>query len=173
MTEPEVHPKKYYEQIEVFGSMEKRSWSEGMDEQGRNKLRGDQTWLKKNDPELYALEDVQRPAKPPKRCFINELNCPVRNQFENKDGFTREEGIKMFDKLLWQSWHEGGTMPPEAKEWFDARVKDYKNGSDIDLVCNCRRFRGQDDDVGLLARFPRDCHGYSLKKYIEYLAEEK
>ena len=29
MTEPEVHPKKYFVQIEVFGSIEKRSWSHG------------------------------------------------------------------------------------------------------------------------------------------------
>jgi hypothetical protein len=29
MTEPEVHPKKYFDQIEVFGSMEKRSWIHG------------------------------------------------------------------------------------------------------------------------------------------------
>ena len=105
MTEPEVHKNKFHEQIEVFGSMEKRSWSEGLDEQGRNKLRGDTTWLKKNAPELYALEDVQRPAMPPKRCFINEPNCPVRNPYDNLDGIMREEGIKLFDNLVWQSWH--------------------------------------------------------------------
>ena len=29
MTEPEVHPNKYFDQIEVFGSMEKRSWIHG------------------------------------------------------------------------------------------------------------------------------------------------
>ena len=59
MTEPEVHPKKYFDQIEVFGSMEKRSWSHG--------------------------------PKSPKRFFINESKCPVRNPFDRIDGVVREE----------------------------------------------------------------------------------
>ena len=49
-------------------------------------------------------------------------------------------------------------------------AKDFIAGTDIDLVCNCRRFRGQDDAVGLQAKYPCDCHGYTLKKYIEFLA---
>ena len=104
------------------------------------------------------------------RCFINEPNCPVRNPFDCIDGVMREEGIKLFDNLVWQSWHEDGNMPKKAKQWFDARVKEFKTGGDINLVCNCRRFRGQDDDVGLLAKYPCDCHGYTLKKHIEFLA---
>ena len=61
MTEPEVHPKKYFDQIEVFGSMEKRSWIHG--------------------------------PKSPKRLFINEPKCPVRNPFDRIGGVVREEGI--------------------------------------------------------------------------------
>ena len=76
----------------------------------------------------------------------------------------------MFDSLVWQSWHEDGNIPKTAKKWFEARVKEFKAGNDIDLVCNCRRFRGQDDAVGLQAAYPCDCHGYTLKKYIEFLA---
>ena len=172
MTEIEVHPKKYYDQIEVFGSREKRSWSEGFDEFGRNKLRGEQTWIKKNHPELLEMEAYEPPSEPPRRCSINEPNCPVRNPFDSIEGVMREEGIKLFDNLVWQSWHEDGNMPKEAKEWFDERVKEFKAGRDIDLVCNCRRFRGQDHDIGLLAKYPRDCHGYTLKKYIEFMANE-
>ena len=138
MSELEVHKKKYYEQIEVFGSMEKRSRYHG--------------------------------PKSPKRFSINEPNCSVRNPFDNIEGIMREEGIKLFDNLVWQSWYEDGNMPKAAKKWFDSRVREFKAGVDIDLVCNCRRFRGQDDDVGLLAKYPRDCHGYTLKKYIELLA---
>jgi hypothetical protein len=70
MTEPEVDPKKYFDQIEVFGSMEKRSWIHG--------------------------------PKSPKRFFINEPKCPVRNPFDRIDGVVREEGIKLFDNLVWQ-----------------------------------------------------------------------
>ena len=139
MSEPEVHKKKYYDQIEVFGSMEKRSWSHS--------------------------------SKSTKRFSINKPNCPVRNPFDNIDGVMREEGIKLFDNLVWHIWHEDGNMPKAAKEWFNARVKELNAGTNIDLVCNCRRFRGQDNDVGLLAKYPRDCHGYTLKKYIEFLAD--
>ena len=140
MSEPEVHKKKYFDQIEVFGSMEKRSWIHG--------------------------------PKSPKRFSINEPNCPVRNPFDNIEGVMREEGIKLFDNLVWQSWHEDGNIPEAVKKWVDLRVGEFKAGTDIDFVCNCRRFRGQDDDVGLLAKYPRDCHGYSLKKYIEFLANQ-
>ena len=141
MSELEVHKRKNYDQIEVFGSMEKRSSSE---------------W-----PEVSLI-----------RCSINELNSPVRNAFDSIKGVMREEGIKLFNDLVWQSWHEDGNMPIEAKEWFEERVKEFKAGRDIDLVCNCRRFRGQDHDIGLLAKYPRDCHGYTLKKYIEFMANE-
>jgi len=172
MTEPQVHKQRRWQQIEVFGSMEKRMWSEGVGEDGRNKLRGDQSYLKQSEPELYALEDVKGPKKPAKRVYINKPNCPVRNPYDNIDGIMREEGIKLFDNLLWQQWHEDGQMPKSAKEWFTARVKEYKKGNDIDLVCNCRRFRGNDDDVGLRSKFQCDCHGYTLKNYIEFLAKE-
>ena len=139
MSEPEVHKKKYYDQIEVFGSMEKRSLSESR---------------------------LTLPVK----CYINAPNCPVRNPYHIIEGVMREEGIKLFDVLLWQNWHKDGTMPKEVIEWFNARVKDFNDRKDIDLICNCRRFRGQDDDVGLLSKYPCDCHGYTLKKYIEFLA---
>ena len=140
MTEDEVHPKKYFDQIEVFGSLEKRSWLHG--------------------------------PKSPKRFLINETKCPVRNPFDRIDGVVREEGIKLFDNLVWQSWHEDGNMPKTAKKWFSERVREFKGRTEIDLVCNCRRFRGQDDAIGLLAKYPNDCHGYTLKKYIEFLADE-
>ena len=140
MCELEVHKTKYFDQIEVFGSMEKRS-----------KIHG---------------------AKPAKRFSINEPNCPVRNPFDNIEGIMREEGIKLFDNLVWQSWHEDGNIPEAVKKWVYLRVREFKAGTDIDLVCNCRRFRGQDLDVGLLAKYPRDCHGYTLKKYIEFLAKQ-
>ncbi len=139
MSESNVHKRKIYNQIEVFGFMEKRSWIEG--------------------PEISPL-----------RYSINNRNCPVRNSFDSIEGVERKESIKLFDNLFWQSWHEERNMPKEAKEWFEARVKEFKAGRDIDLVCNCRRFKGQDDDVGLLAKYPLDCHGYTLKKYIEFLA---
>ena len=75
-------------------------WSEGVGEDGRNKLRGDQSYLKQSEPELYALEDVKGPKKPAKRVYINKPYCPVRNPYDNIDGIMREEGIKLFDNLL-------------------------------------------------------------------------
>ena len=38
--------------------------------------------------------------KSPKRFFINEPKCPVRNPFDRIDGVVREEGIKMFDSFV-------------------------------------------------------------------------
>ena len=62
MNEPEVHPKKYFDQIEVFGSMEKRSWIHG--------------------------------PKSPKRFFINEPKCPVRNPFDRNQWSCKGRGNK-------------------------------------------------------------------------------
>ena len=162
-----------FEQIEVFGENDKRMWSEGLDKFGRNKLRGDQSWLKKNEPKLYKMELVKGMDKAPKRHFINKGSCPVRNPYSNIDGITRSEGIRMFDSYLWNQWHEDGQMPEQAKFWFWSRVKEYKKGNNIDLVCNCRKFRGNGNEKDPhLSKYPCDCHGYSLKKYIEFLAKE-
>ena len=61
--------------------------------------------------------------KSPKRFFINEEKFPVRNPFDRIDWVVMEEGMKMFDNLVWLSWHEDGNIPTEAKNWFAARVK--------------------------------------------------
>ena len=63
-------------------------------------------------------------------------------------------------------------MPKEAKEWLDARVKDFLNGINMDFICECRKFRGNDADKTQASEMTRaeylfDCHGYTLKKYIE------
>ena len=72
--------------------------------------------------------------------------------------------------MVWQSWHEDSNNQKETKKRFEARVKQVKAGKDIDLVCNCRSFRGQDDVRGLQVKYPCDCNGYRLKKYIEFIA---
>ena len=109
------------------------------------------------DPRRY----VKGMSRPPKRVFINRKDSPVRNPFDRIDGITRSEGIRMFDRLLWDSWHEDGNMPTAAKEWFNARVKEFMRGHNIDLVDDIPQVK----DIG-------DSHGYSLKKYIEFLAKE-
>ncbi len=76
----------------------------------------------------------------------------------------------MFDKLLWDSWHACKAMEEPARLWFEARVKEYQEGKNIDLICDCRRFRGNDSKIDLpTSNHPLDCHGYTLKKYIEFL----
>ena len=73
--------------------------------------------------------------------------------------------------LVWfGSFHEDGNIPKAAKKWFEAIVKEFKVWTNIDLVCICRRFRGQDDAVGLQTKYTCDCHSYALKKHIEFLA---
>ena len=78
----------------------------------------------------------------------------------------------MFDALFWGSWIACEEMPEQAKAWLDARVKDYKDGIHMDFICDCRKFRGNDADKTQAsemtrAEYPFDCHGYTLKKYIE------
>ena len=61
----------------------------------------------------------------------------------------------------------------DARECFAARAKEYQEGNIIDLICDCRRIKGDDCKIGM-PKFnnPIDCNGYTLKKYIEFLAEK-
>ena len=108
-----------------------------------------------------------------KKFYISRKDCPVRNFCEDLSGPNkRTEAIQMFDALFWSSWIACKEMPIEAKEWLDARIKDYKVGTKMDFICDCRKFRGNDADKTQAsemtrADYPFDCHGYTLKKYIE------
>ena len=155
----DVHQKKQLERIEVLGLLDTRTIVE------------DSLPEKSPDGHTKPKRYVQKLEKPPIKFYINRKDSPVRNICE--DFTTREEAIKMFDKLLWDSWHACDAMEESAREWFKQRTKEYKAGNNIDLICDCRRFRGNDAKVGLpSSNHPNDCHGYSLKKYIEFLAEE-
>ena len=113
-----------------------------------------------------------------KKFYINRKDCPVRNFCEDLAGSNkRSEAIEMFDALFWNSWIACDEMPAKAKEWLDARIQDYKDGSKIDFICDCRKFRGNDADKTQAsemtrAEYPFDCHGYTLKKYIEEEAKK-
>ena len=51
--------------------------------------------------------------------------------------------------------------------------QEYKEGNDIDLICDYRRFIGNDSKVCLpTSNHQLDCHGYTLKKYLEFLIEK-
>ncbi len=108
-----------------------------------------------------------------KKFYISRKDCPVRNFCEEFAGPNkRSEAIQMFDALFWGSWIACEEMPEQAKKWLDARVKDYKDGIYMDLICDCRKFRGNDADKTQAsemtrAEYPFDCHGYTIKKYIE------
>jgi len=108
-----------------------------------------------------------------KKFYISRKDSPIRNFCEDLAGPNkREEAIQMFDALFWGSWIACEEMPEQAKDWLDARVKDYKDGIHMDFICDCRKFRGNDADKTQAsemtrAEYPFDCHGYTLKKYIE------
>ena len=156
--EPEIHHKKQWEQIEVLGLLDARKIIEALEPE---KLLNGHT-----KPNRY----VKGLAKPSLKFFINRKDSPVRNICE--DFTTREEAIKIFDKLLWDSWHACDAMEEQVRDWFEARQKEYLQGNNIDLICDCRRFRGNDEHIGLAnSNHPHDCHGYTLKKYIEFIAK--
>ena len=158
--ESDLHEQKKWERIEVLGLLDKR---------------GNVTnYPLEKSPEghMKPKRYVKNPEETAKRFYINRKDSPVRNICE--DFTTREDAIKMFDKLLWDSWHACQAMDESAREWFEARAKEYQEGKNIDLICDCRRFRGNDVKASLpTSNHPVDCHGYTLKKYIEFLVNKK
>ena len=178
------------EQIEVLGQFdvrrdvvpadpeEKKMGKMTIDKQRiKNTFGGDQL-----DAAVDSVRDKKRYvtgySDPPKKFYISRKDCPVHNFCEELAGPNkRSEGIQMFDVLFWSSWVACNEMPKDAQEWLDARVKDYKDGSRIDFVCDCRKFRGNDADKTQAsemtrAEYPHDCHGYTLKRYIEEEAKK-
>ena len=103
---------------------------------------------------------VRGMSKAIKRIFINRKDSPVKNHFEGLPSWSREEAIKAFDRDLW-SKHQRDSLEKPVKDWFNARVKELMAGHNIDLV----------DDIDHIES-NNDSHGYSLKTYIEYLANE-
>ena len=153
----DVNEKMREERIEVLGLLDTRT------------LADDSLPEKSPDGHTKPRRFANKSNRPTKKFYINRKDSPVRNICE--DFITRAEAIKMFDKLLWDSWHACDAIEKPAKEWFAARVKEYQEGYNIDLICDCRRFRGNDAKIGLTnSKHPTDCHGYTLKSYVEFLA---
>jgi len=95
-----------------------------------------------------------------KKHFINRKDCPVKNHFIGLPKWSREDAVKAFDSYLW-SQHQKDSIEKAAKDWFNARVKELMAGHNIDLVDDIPTVKAEDDS-----------HGYTLKKYIELLANE-
>ena len=178
------------EQIEVFGQFDVRRDAEAND--AKSGSTGQMTMDKalitntfSGDQLNAALDAVKNKKKyergfenQPKKFYISRKDCPTRNFCEDLAGpHKRAEAIQMFDALFWDSWIACNQMPKEAKEWLNERIKDYKDGTCMDFICDCRKFRGNDADKTQAsemtrAEYPFDCHGYTLKKYIEEQAKE-
>ena len=155
----DVNNERLRERIEVFGLLDTRSHQESSPVE------------KSPDGHTKPNRYLNKSEKTNIKFYINRKDSPVRNICE--DFTTRGEAIKMFDKLLWDSWHACNSMDEPTREWFTARVKEYQEGNNIDLICDCRKFRGNDKNNGLPnSNHPHDCHGYTLKKYIEFLATD-
>ena len=82
----DIHRKKKWERIEVLGLLDTRTIFE------------DSTYEKSPDGHTKPKRYVNKLEKPALKFYINRKNSPVRNICE--DFTTREEAIKMFDKLL-------------------------------------------------------------------------
>ena len=171
------------EQIEVFGQFDLRrdvtDSERGITDQMTidkeritNTFGGDQL-----NAALEAVKNKKRYVRSyenkAKKFYISRKDCPVKNFCEELAGPNkRSEAIQMFDALFWGSWIACEEMPEKAKEWLNARVEEYKDGIHLDFICDCRKFRGNDADKTQAsemtrAEYPFDCHGYTLKKYIE------
>ena len=109
-----------------------------------------------NAPRRY----VRGMAKTAKKCFINRKDSPVKNHFAGLPNWSREDAVNAFDSWLWQQ-HQKDAIEEPAKNWINARVKELMAGHNIDLI----------DDIDTVSK-EEDSHGYSLKKYIEHLANE-
>ena len=173
------------EQIEVFGQFDFRRYEDATEikteptgEISIDKARITNTF---GGDQLNAALDAVNNKKTYVRGYENQAikfyisrkGCPVRNFCDDLAGPNkRSEAIQMFDALFWGSWIACNEIPEQAKDWLDARVKDYKDGIKMDFICDCRKFRGNDADSTQAsemtrAEYPFDCHGYTLKKYIE------
>ena len=172
------------EQIEVFGQFDvRRDYVAGTEEGMTGQMTIEKARITNTfgGDQLNAALDAVKNKKTyvrgyknqAKKFYISRKDCPVRNFCEELAGPNkRAEAIQMFDALFWGSWIACNEMPEKAKEWLDARVKEYKVGIHMDFICDCRKFRGNDADKTQAsemtrAEYPFDCHGYTLKKYIE------
>ena len=142
-----------YEQIEVMGSMDKRSVAQKTTVDGESSAK------------------VVAQANPPCRHFITRKRSPVGNPFYDDRSLTHDEAGKKFDHLLWDEWHARQAMPVNAQKWFWARVDEYKAGKEIDLVCDCRIFNPERAGSMFSPSQEKTCHGDSLKAYIIFLAD--
>ena len=137
--------------IQVLGQKDVRSEIQTKDENTAGQL------LVKN--KLARERYVRGLSKTAKKHFINRKDCPVKNHFIGLPKWSREDAVRAFDTYLW-SQHQKDAIEKPAKDWFNARVKELMAGHNIDLVDDIDCVKGNDDS-----------HGYTLKKYIEYLAK--
>ena len=138
--------------IQVLGQKDVRKQLQIKDENMAGQL------LVKNP--LVEERYVRGMSKTAKRIFINRKDSPVKNHFEGLPCWSREEAIKAFDSDLWLK-HQKNSLEKPITDWFDARVKELMAGHNIDLVDDIDHVKGNDDS-----------HGFTLKNYIEYLANE-
>ena len=116
-----------------------------------------QLLVKKTDARERYVRGMSKTAK---KHYINRKDCPVKNHFIGLPKWSREDAVKAFDNHLW-SKHQKDALENSAKDWFNARVKELMAGHNIDLIDDIDHVNGNDDS-----------HGYTLKNYIEYLANE-
>ena len=116
-----------------------------------------QLLVKKKDARERYVRGISKTAK---KHYINRKDCPVKNHFIGLPKWSREDAVKAFDTYLWTQ-HQKNALENPTKDWFNARVKELMAGHNIDLIDDIDRVNGNDDS-----------HGYTLKNYIEYLANK-
>ena len=138
--------------IQVLGQRDLRSEVQVNKENSAGQL------LVKN--KLHGERFVRGMSENAKKHFINRKDSPVKNHFIGLPKWSREDSVKAFDTYLW-SQHQKDALEKPVKDWFNARVNELMAGHSIDLI----------DDIDCVKGI-NDSHGYTLKNYIEYLANE-
>ena len=127
--------------------------------------------LPETSPDNYTkLQTTEIVEKLAKKFYINGKDSPLRDIY--KYFTTKEKAIKSLSN------HFGtpGMMSipwKSLQEEFVPRVKEYKEGNNVDLIYECRRFRGDDTKIDIRnSNHQQIFVNIHRNKYIEFLLKE-
>tara|TARA_B100000214_G_scaffold348879_1_gene301285 strand:- start:67 stop:498 length:432 start_codon:yes stop_codon:yes gene_type:complete len=138
--------------IQVLGKKDLRREVQGKDENIAGQLL-----VKKTSAGQRYVRGFSNSAK---KHYINRKDSPVKNHFSGLPKWSRNDAVRAFDTYIW-SQHQKDAIDKHLMDWFNARVNELMAGHNIDLIDEIDHVKINDDS-----------HGFTLKNYIEYLANQ-